>query len=103
MFRHAEGGFRTAWGDRVGAHFLQPAVRGVGHMKDMRQGLEGYAPSRELHRILRTSISIFNSAMTLLGDPPEGGVVMPSPAHIECMRNLLGFLGVGDEADFYFC
>lgn len=51
----------------------------------------------DLLRILSTSISIFDSAITLLGEPSSGGVQMPGPAHIACIRNILSSLGVGED------
>jgi hypothetical protein len=51
----------------------------------------------DLHRILSTSISIFDSAITLLGEPSADGVHMPGPAHIACMRNILCCLGIGED------
>jgi len=53
-----------------------------------------------LYRILCTSISIFDSAMTLLGDPPPGGVTMPGPAHIACISAMLGSLGIRSKNPF---
>jgi hypothetical protein len=50
-----------------------------------------------LYRILCTSISIFDSAITLLGDPPPEGVTMPGSAHIACIRAMLGSLGIGGK------
>ncbi len=55
-----------------------------------------------IYRILCTSISIFDSAVTLLGSPPPGGVTMPGPAHIACVRAMLEALGIGDEEPFLF-
>ncbi len=50
-----------------------------------------------LHRLLSTSIAIFDSAMTLLGGPSEEGVKMPPPALVACVRVMLGTLGVRKE------
>jgi hypothetical protein len=55
------------------------------------------AAADDLHRILSTSISIFDSAITLLGEPSAGGVQMPDPAHIACIRNILSSLGIGED------
>ena len=53
---------------------------------------------RVLHRILCTSIAIFDSAITLLGEPSACGVSLPGPAEIECMRYILHSLGIGEDA-----
>jgi hypothetical protein len=55
------------------------------------------AAADDLHRILSTSISIFDSAITLLGEPSDCGVQMPGSAHIACIKNILTCLGIGDE------
>ena len=71
-------------------------------MKHVQQGSQEYAPSPELYRILCTSISIFDSAITLLGEPSACGVSLPGPAQIECMRYILHCLGIGeDEPEFF--
>ena len=54
-----------------------------------------HATTDDLHRILSTSISIFDAAITLLDEPSAEGVRMPGPAHIACMRNILACLGTG--------
>lgn len=56
----------------------------------------------DIYRILCTSISIFDSAVTLLGSPPPGGVTMPGPAHLACVRAMLEALGIGDEEPSLF-
>jgi hypothetical protein len=38
--------------------------------------------------------------MTLLGDPPPGGVTMPGPAHIACISAMLGSLGIRSKNPF---
>lgn len=67
-------------------------------MKPAPQGFSGCAPSSEIHRILRTSIAVFDSAITLLGEPSGCGVSLPGPAGIACMRYILHCLGIGGEA-----
>ncbi|MGA3175656.1 MAG: hypothetical protein ABSE25_14705 [Syntrophorhabdales bacterium] len=68
------------------------------------KGVRGDAKRLELdpglHRIVRTSILIFDSAVTLLGEPPEEGVTMPGPAHIACIRSMLASLGIGEDEPF---
>ncbi len=66
----------------------------------MERVFDGSHPDAcELHRILSTSISIFDSAITLLGDPMPEGVQLPGPAHIACIRSILASLGIGDEEE----
>ena len=55
--------------------------------------------SDDLLRIVSTSILIYDSAITLLGEPSAKGVEMPAPAHVACMRNILTSLGIGKEDD----
>lgn len=52
-----------------------------------------------LHRILSTSISIFDSAITLLGEPSSCGVRLPGSSQLACMRNILTCLGIGEEEE----
>jgi hypothetical protein len=66
-------------------------------MKEMCHGRR--ASPDDLHRILITCIHLFDSAISLLGEPSPEGVKMPSPASIVCMARLLESLGVGDEED----
>ena len=63
-------------------------------MGEVRQSSNEYASSTELYRILATSISIFDSAITLLGGPPACGVSFPGPAQVACMRYILHGLGI---------
>jgi hypothetical protein len=58
-------------------------------------------PARDLHLILRTCMAIYDVAITLLGDPPAGGVVMPGPAHLACMKGLLRLLRIGEEKETF--
>ena len=55
--------------------------------------------SKDLFMVVSTCILIYDAAITLFDDPPPGGVEMPGPAHIACMKNILSSLGVGEEAD----
>ena len=58
-----------------------------------------------LHRVVSTSISIFDSAMSLFGEPPREGFTMPGPASIACIRKILesfvleSFVGNNEEDD----
>ncbi len=67
-------------------------------MREVRQSPGEYASSPELYRILATSISIFDSAITLLGEPSTRGVSFPGPAQVACMRYILRCLGIGEDA-----
>ncbi len=59
----------------------------------------GYCRSSpEIYRILRTTIAIFDSAITLLGEPSGWGAALPDPAVIECMKRILRWLGIGEGA-----
>jgi len=40
--------------------------------------------------------------MSLLGEPAREGVIMPGPASIACVRNILESLEVGKEEDDLF-
>ncbi len=53
----------------------------------------------DLHRILCTSISIFDSAITLLGEPPVDGMHLPDAARADCMISILTNLGIGGEEE----
>jgi hypothetical protein len=66
-------------------------------MEDVSHNSSRQCDANDLHRILSTSISIFDSAITLLGEPSADGVQMPGPAHIACMRNILSCLGIGED------
>lgn len=66
-------------------------------MEDTHRCLSQRSVADNLHRILSTSISIFDSTITLLGEPSAGGVRMPGSSQIACMRNILTCLGIGDE------
>lgn len=68
-------------------------------MESAHSGLPCRAGADDLHRILSTSISIFDSAITLLGEPSACGVQMPGSAHVACIRNILISLGIGDEQE----
>ena len=68
-------------------------------MSEERQRGTRCSLSDDLFRIVSTSISIYDSAITLLGEPPVNGVEMPGPAHIACMRNILSSLGIGEQED----
>ena len=67
-------------------------------MERLRQISGEYASSHEIHHILRMSLAIFDSAITLLGEPSACGVSLPGPAQIECMRYILHSLGIGEDA-----
>jgi hypothetical protein len=56
-------------------------------------------PAYDLHRILCTSISIFDSAIRLLGEPPDEGVQLPDDAHADCIISILTNLGIGGEEE----
>ena len=71
-------------------------------MKHVRGDVERFAADPHLYRIVYTSVSIFDSAIALLGDPPPEGVKMPGPAYIACIRAMLIGLGVGVEEPFPF-
>jgi hypothetical protein len=58
-------------------------------MERLRQSSGEYASSHEIHRILRTSLAIFDSVVTLLGEPSACGVSLPGPGQIECVRYIL--------------
>jgi hypothetical protein len=66
-------------------------------MREVQQSSKECASSPELYRILATSISIFDSAITLLGEPSACGVSLPSPAQVACMRYILHCLGIGED------
>ncbi len=66
-------------------------------MEDVCRGLSRRAAADNLHRILSTSISIFDSTITLLGEPSACGVQMPGSAYIACIKNILSCLGIGNE------
>jgi hypothetical protein len=66
-------------------------------MEDVRRRLSQHPTAGSLHRILSTSIFIFDSAITLLGEPSACGVQMPASSQVACMRNILTCLGIGDE------
>ncbi len=67
-----------------------------------RQDSKEYVSNPGLYRILATSISIFDSAVTLLGEPSACGVSLPGPAQIACMRYILYGLGIGEDAQDFF-
>jgi hypothetical protein len=71
-------------------------------MKEVQQSSRVYVPSPALYRVLSTSISIFDSAITLLGEPAPWGVSLPGPAQIECMRYILHCLGIGEDGPEFF-
>ena len=71
-------------------------------MREVQQSSKGYVSSPELYRILATSISIFDSAITLLGEPSTCGVSLPGPAQVACMRYILHSLGIGEDAPDFF-
>ena len=52
------------------------------------------AAAEDLHQVLSMTISIFDTAITLLGEPPEDGVKMPTGGYVACMISILRFLGV---------
>jgi hypothetical protein len=54
------------------------------------------------HRVVSTIVSVFSSTMSLLGEPAREGVIMPGPASIACVRNILESLEVGKEEDDLF-
>jgi hypothetical protein len=68
-------------------------------MKDVRRDGDRREAADDLHRVLSTSILIFDTAITLLAESPPDGFQMPSPAHVACMRSILDSLGVGEEED----
>jgi len=68
-------------------------------MTEVPQKAARSSVSEDLLRIVCTSILIYDSAITLLGEPSARGVEMPAPAHIACMRNILTSLGIGREDD----
>jgi|WetSurMetagenome_2_1015567.scaffolds.fasta_scaffold70494_2 hypothetical protein len=49
------------------------------------------------HRVISTVLSVFSSTMSLLGEPTNEGVIMPGPASMACVRNLLESMQVGKE------
>ncbi len=67
-------------------------------MREVQQSAKEYASNPELCRILATSISIFDSAITLLGEPSPCGMSLPGPAQVACMRYILQCLGIGEDA-----
>ena len=67
-------------------------------MRKVRQGSEEYVSGPELYSILATSISIFDSAITLLGEPSAWGASLPDPAQVAYMRYILHCLGIGEDA-----
>jgi hypothetical protein len=71
-------------------------------MKEVRQSSEEYGSSPELYRILTTSISVFDSAITLLGEPSTSGVSLPGPAQMACIGYILHCLGIGEDAPRLF-
>jgi hypothetical protein len=71
-------------------------------MREMKQNSEAYVSSPELYHILATSISIFDSAITLLGEPSTGRAELPGPAQVACMRHILHCLGIGEDAPDFF-
>ncbi|OPY69747.1 MAG: hypothetical protein A4E57_00997 [Syntrophorhabdaceae bacterium PtaU1.Bin034] len=72
-------------------------------MKDIQQN-DGQRRTlnHDLHRILSVSIFIFDSAISLLGEPSEEGANLPGPANVECMKNILNCLGIGEDDEFVF-
>lgn len=58
-----------------------------------------YSVSNDLYMVVSTIILIYDTAITLFGEPPPEGVKMPGPAHMACMRNILSSLGVGEGGD----
>ena len=71
-------------------------------MKRVQQSPGECASSTEIHRILCTSVAIFDSAITLLGEPSACGVSLPGPAQAACMRYILHCLGIGEDAPEFF-
>jgi len=71
-------------------------------MEDMGRGPRQCAPAEDLYRILSTSIIIYDSAITLLGEPSSEGVTMPDPAHIACVKNILASLAVDEDDGLLF-
>jgi hypothetical protein len=71
-------------------------------MKGMGRGRRQCTPARDLYRILSTSITIYDSAMTLLGGPPPEGVTMPGPAHMACVKNIVDCLAVNEDDGLLF-
>jgi hypothetical protein len=71
-------------------------------MREVQQCSKEYASSPELYHIMATSISIFDSAITLLGEPSACGVSLPGPAQAACMRYILHCLGIGEDAPEFF-
>jgi hypothetical protein len=70
------------------------------HMKDGQHRYPDRAAAAvDLHQVLSMTISIFDTAITLLGEPPEDGVKMPTGGYVACMISILRFLGVGPEKD----
>jgi hypothetical protein len=47
-----------------------------------------------LDHVVLMVVCIFDSALTMLGEPSEGGVMMPAPAYVACLRRLLHSLDV---------
>jgi hypothetical protein len=68
-------------------------------MKD-RQHLTGeIAAADDLHRIVSTSVTIFDSAFALLSEQSPGGVTIAGRGYLECMKNVLNCLGIGEEEE----
>lgn len=72
-------------------------------MKGMGRGPGRSVPAKDIYRILATSITIYDSAITLLGEPSPDGVTMPDPAHIACVKNILASLAVDEDDVLFFC
>jgi hypothetical protein len=65
----------------------------------MTDSIDRQHPSRaDIYRLVMTSITIFDSAISLLGEPALEGITMPDPAHRACVKKLLESLcgGGGD-------
>jgi hypothetical protein len=53
---------------------------------------EHYQPEQDLHRLLRTTVTIFDSAISLLDGPGSGEIEMPGPGYRACVKRLLDSL-----------
>lgn len=69
-------------------------------MKETQPGMRSNGVTDGLHRIVLTSISIFDSAIkTLLGEQSSDSRGIRSSGYVECMRNVFSSLGIGEAED----
>lgn len=54
--------------------------------------------AEDLHRIVSTSLSIFDSTFALLS-PQSPGSFVPGPGHLACTKNVLQSLGIEKVKD----